>query len=198
MSLALSACAIGHEYDYQKVQTNFDSKTDKSITAGVVDQRPYVLNDEKAPTFVGLQRAGFGIPYNVTTKSGEPLAKELTNAVVQALERQSAEVTALVLPPGASRESALERFRQHQTERLLLIAMKQWKTDSMMRVTLHWDLAASVYDKTGSVLARHSVSGVEPVGSAGFETGNSNTATQQIAQKLGDLLNHPDIVAALN
>ena len=163
----------------------------------MVDQRQYVLSGNKAPNFVGLQRGGFGNPFDVTTQSGRSLGEDLTNVLQRGLDARGIDAKSLVLPPGADTDKALSEFRKQGTNRLLLVNMREWKTDAMMRVTLHWNLEAAVYDPTGAILGKNSIAGTAPVGGAGFESGNSNVASQQASQKLTEVINHPDIIAAL-
>ena len=197
LTLMLGACAIGNKYDYGAVSATIDAETDKSVSATVIDQRSYVLSGKKQPNFVGLQRGGFGNPFDVTTKSGRGLAEDVTNVLVRALDAQGITAKALMLAPGTSVDDSIKQFRGQGTDRLLIVAMREWKTDAMMRMTLHWGLDAMVYDPSGAVLGKHSISGTAPVGGAGFESGNSAVSSQQMSQKLNELLNHTDIVAAL-
>lgn len=197
LTLVLGACAIGNKYDYGAASVTIGAETDKSVSATVIDHRPYVVNGNKSPSFVGLQRGGFGNPFNVTTTSGRGLAEDLTDVLVRALDVQGVTAKALMLAPGTSIDNSVKQFRGQGTDLLLVVAMREWKTDAMMRLTLHWALDASVHDPSGATLAKHSISGTAPVGAAGFQSGNSVVASQQISQKLNELLNHPDIVAAL-
>ena len=197
LTFVLGACAIGNEYDYGAASASLTAKTDRSVSATVIDYRPYVLSGKKSPSFVGLHRGGFGNPFDVTTKSGRGLSEDLTDVLVRALEAQGITAKALMLAPGTSIDDGVMQFQDQGTDRLLVVAMREWKTDAMMRITLHWDFEASVYDPTGVMLAKKSISGVAPVGGSGLESGNSAVSIQQISQKLTELLNQPDIVAAL-
>jgi hypothetical protein len=197
LTFVLGACAVGNEYDYGAASATLRAETDRSVSATVIDYRPYVLSGKKSPSFVGLHRGGFGNPFDVTTKSGRGLSEDLTDVLVRALDAQGITAKALMLAPGTSVDDSVMQFQDQGTDRLLVVAMREWKTDSMMRITLHWDFDASVYDPSGVMLAKQSISGVAPVGGSGFESGNSAVAIQQISQKLTELLNQPDIVAAL-
>ena len=196
-ALMLGACAFGHEYNYDAAQVNLGGETDKSVSAAVVDRRSYVLSGKKGADFVGLQRGGFGNPFDVTTESKQPLATELTEVLKRGLENRGVSAEALVVPAGTSLEDILEKFRAQGTDRLLLVTMEEWKTDAMMRLTLHWNLGAAVYDRAGSRLGDNRISGTEAVGGSGFESSNSTAASQQISLKLDQLLNDSAVTAAL-
>jgi len=166
LTLMLGACAIGNKYDYNAAAATFGADIEKSVSAAVVDQRQYVLSGNKAPNFVGLQRGGFGNPFDVTTRSGRGLAEDLTNVLQRALDARGIAAKALVLPHGTGTDTVLSAFGKQGTDRLLLVNMREWKTDAMMRLTLHWNLEAAVYDPSGAMLGKHGISGTAPV--AGF------------------------------
>jgi hypothetical protein len=199
LTLALGACAVGNQYDYTNASPALITETSNSVSATVIDRRPYVLSGRKSANFVGLQRGGFGNPFDVTTQSGRALAADLTDALVRALKARGITASALPLGAGTSTDTAVSQFQTQDADRLLVVSMQEWKTDAMMRLTLHWALEATVHDRSGAAIASHSISGNAPVGDVAFdlEKGKSAIATQQIAAKLGELLNDPEIVAAL-
>jgi len=196
-ALLLSACAFGNEYNYTTAQVSLGGTTDKSVSAAVVDRRPYVLNGDKDADFVGLQRGGFGNPFDVTTENKQPLAADLTDVLKRGLEARGISAQGLVVPAGTSLSDILTKFRAQGTDRLLLITMTEWKTDAMMRLTLHWNLEAAVYDAAGTLLGQNSSAGTGAVGGSGFEGSNSTASSQQVSLKLDQLLNDPAILDAL-
>ena len=58
-------CAVGVQHSYSATDTKFDIIADSKVAVAVHDRRPYVVSGDKAGNFVGLQRAGFGNPYDV-------------------------------------------------------------------------------------------------------------------------------------
>ena len=197
MTLLLSACAIGNQYDYKTAQVTIDSKTDKSVSAAVVDQRGYVVSGDKD---AGLRRAATRRLRQSIRRhhpvgprpGGGPDREPAARARVPGRASE-----ALMLPAGASLPDSLSQFRDQGTDRLLLVNMNEWKTDAMMRMTLHWNLEAKVYDPAGQLLGEHRISGVDAVGSSGLESGNSNIAKQQVSLKMAELLNNDAIADAL-
>ncbi|MEO1460393.1 MAG: hypothetical protein AAFV49_22915 [Pseudomonadota bacterium] len=197
-ALALSACAIGHEYDYSAVQPKVAAGGEAPLAIAVADMRGYVLDGEKAPDFVGLQRSGVAIPYPVSTASGAPLAEDFAGIVARAYGEAGRETEILPLTPGGGAGAARAAFAGSGAEKLLVIDMVEWKTDVYSQVTVHWDLVARVYDRTGALLAEAESRGVEGTGSSElFEAGNSEIAAQEAARRLGELLAAPEIEAAL-
>ena len=79
--VALGGCAIGNKYDYEVASIELPVVGTNEIGVAVVDRRPYVVSGDKQPDFVGLQRGGFGNPFDVTTKSGNPMAADMQVAL---------------------------------------------------------------------------------------------------------------------
>ena len=57
----------------------------KLLILAVQDFRPYVLNGDEEPGFVGLQRGGYGNPFDVTTLTGRPMTEDMAEAMVKGL-----------------------------------------------------------------------------------------------------------------
>jgi hypothetical protein len=71
--LVLEGCAVGQRYAYSDANLPLARvSSGASIGLGVRDARPYVVSGNKAPTFVGVMRGGFGNPFDVQTQSGQP------------------------------------------------------------------------------------------------------------------------------
>jgi hypothetical protein len=82
--LGLSGCAVGNQHQYAGVAPDLTLKATHSVAVVVVDRRPYVVSGDKDPDFVGLQRGGFGNPFDVTTASGKALASDIADDVTAA------------------------------------------------------------------------------------------------------------------
>ncbi len=190
--LMLSACAIGNKYDYNAVAPQLETQTTKAVTVAVSDQRPYVLSGNKGPDFVGLQRGGFGNPFPVHTQSGNPLAADLGQAIAKSLSLKGVNATAAVVAPGSGPDAV-----NAASDRVLFVAMREWKTDVFAQTTFHWNVEASVLDSSGTVLAANTETGSSGIGTAVLEAGKSNIAISSASQKLQELLNTPEITSAL-
>ncbi len=196
--LGLGACLQGGTYNYAAVDPALTVSSRHTVSASVIDQRPYVVNGEESPQFVGTARGKMGNTVDVSTESGRPLAEELTDAVVRALGALGVDASALPLPKGAPEEALLTAFQAQGTERLLVVQMYEWQTKAYTRVTARWQMEAIVYDRSGNALARRASQGTEPIGTTNLRGDSSAIAVREISQKLSDLLNDPAIAAALN
>jgi hypothetical protein len=195
--LTLGACGGGATYDFAAVNPALTVSSGRTVSVSVIDQRPYVVNGEKPPRFAGTATGRTRETVDVSTASGRPLAEELTDAVVRALGRQSISASALPLPKGVPEEEALTAFRAQGAERLLAVRMYEWQTNAITRVTAHWDMEATVYDRSGGILARRATRGTRPIGTTDLRGDSSRIAIGELSRKLSDLLNKPAITTAL-
>ena len=81
----ITGCTVGNKHTYQGVAVDLDTSGSSSVALATHDQRPYVVSGDKQADFVGLQRGGFGNPFNVTTLSENALAEDFSNVVAAAL-----------------------------------------------------------------------------------------------------------------
>lgn len=102
VALLLPACAKGNRYDYQTALPMFRASTSHEVAVAVQDRRPYILDGDKTPSFVGIQRSGWHIPFDVTTLSGNYLAEDFTIAVANGLEQKGITTKSLDIGPGPS------------------------------------------------------------------------------------------------
>lgn len=195
MALMLSACAIGNEYDYNTATPGLAASGTNSVTVAISDQRPYVLSGDKSPAFVGLQRGGYGNPFDVTTTGEQPFATQFSGAVARALSAKGYQAVSQPVAPGTPADKV-----PFETDRLLYIAMREWKSDVSLNVTMHHNAEATVY-KAGYVdPVTASISFVGAGGDASLVSpaASGNTAIAFSSGKMAELLNAPAIQAALN
>ena len=198
LALTVAGCAVGNKYDLSQ-GTAPVSEANRSVAVAVTDTRPYVTGGSKPPTFVGLQRAGFGNPWDVNTRSGRSLADDVTTMLVNSYKSKGVEATALSTTPGQATAEIVTQSASTGAERLLVVEMQEWKTDIYAQVTVSWNLTAKVFDASGQELASEQSNGQQGTGSAGIgEDANGQIADTALKQRFGDLLARPSIAAALN
>lgn len=149
----LTGCAFGVRVDYRAAAPNIPLKpsTEKRvIEVATSDQRPYILSGKKGPHFVGVSRALYYNPYNITTASGLGLGTDLQTAIISAL----------------SRNYAVEAKASHNRDRasapgahLLVLSIREWKSDAYMSVRFDYDVTVEVKDEQGQVLASKNAKG---------------------------------------
>ena len=164
---------------------------------GVVENRDYVLTGDKKPDFIGLQRGGFGNPFDVTTASGEAFTNDLADALEKGLRDSGFTVTRLqVASPGASVVQA--EIGKNGESRNIVLTVNEWKTDIYMDMNLHFDLFLEIVSRDGQILASNRISGEEKVSGAAMSADkNSRLAESALETKIGRLFNKPEIINAL-
>lgn len=175
----LGGCAVGNTYDYQSTAMQLPVKgAGQELNVEVIDNRPYVLNGKKAPSFIGLQRGGYGNPFDVNTSSGRPLSEDFRVAISRALENSSYNIT----------DSA---------NKTVELTVREWKTDAMMKLRLIYDLTLSILTSDDEVVASVTDAGDEVLGGASFEGANSQNASSGFNRKISRLFNREEIRDAL-
>lgn len=196
-SLVLGGCAIGNQYSYQSADIALPVTGAGEVGLAVIDRRPYVVSGDKGANFVGLQRGGFGNPFNVTTESGLPLAQVVQDELDDALTVRGFQVQNLVLKTDDMAVIA-SAFHKNGAPKNIVLIFYEWKTDAMMSFGLSYDLQLKILNQSGNVIAETSTKGnKESLGGAGFESHNSTSAAQALELKLSRMFNEPEVKAAL-
>jgi hypothetical protein len=198
LAILITGCAAGNKYDYRESFITLPVKSDNRVTVvlSVKDMRPYVLNGDKGADFVGLQRGGFGNPFDVTTASGRPLTEDMSESIEASLTDKGYKV---VNAHGASDVDDLVNTALNEgADRIILLVVHNWKSDIYMSITLHSDMRLKIYDSGGDLLAENEMIFVEEVGGAmiGAEK-NSREVTEEFAKRMGYMFNKENIRRAL-
>ena len=196
--MLLVGCAAGNRYNYREGIASLPLKASSYsvLVLTVEDLRPYVLNGDKKPDFVGLQRGGFGNPFEVTTASGKPLTDDMAVLIASSLEKSGYKVVISEGKPEMSRVRQLAQ--ENNTDRIVWLKVRDWKSDIYMSIGLKFDLHLAVYDASGKLLGENTLSGNEAVGGGkiGAEK-NSQFMTQELSKRIGYLFNGKSIRDAL-
>lgn len=180
IALSLGACAVGNRYDYRNSIEGLPVSGTQTIAVDVIDARPYVLSGDKTPEFVGIQRGGFGNPFDVKTASGAPLADEMRTGIVNALQKKGFTVPA----PGTAAPRKME------------LRVLEWKTDVMARMKVLYDMKLSIFDDQGKLLAQSAAKGEDVLG-GGLEAANSGNAAKSFELRFSEMVRDEQVKAAL-
>jgi hypothetical protein len=196
VAAVLSGCAVGQKFDYAGTSIAIrQAAASRSAAVAVLDQREYVKNGKKPETFVGLSRGGFGNPFDVNTSTGAPLASDMTTSIVSALRAQGFKVHAVAVRPAGGFEGAQQALIRIGAERNLLFTLNEWKTDTMMRTGLDFDVTLDVLDDRGGKLAQSRSSGKEVSGSGILSA--EKDAQAWFAAKVSQLLRDESVARTL-
>jgi len=81
------------------------------------------------------------------------------------------------------------------SDRLMLFTLNEWKTDTMVRTGLNFNVTLDVLDRTGTALARSQISGKEVSGSSIVSA--EKDAKAWFAAKVAELLRDDAVAKAL-
>lgn len=156
-----------------------------SMALAVLDARPDVVNGERKETFVGFTRSLYGIPYPAHTQSKKPFAQDLSNLVTRALKLGKTPAEAVVVSPFGGRQAAVDALRKSGAERLLLVEIRDWWSDTLIRTDLHYDVVLTVLNAEGQELGSTTVMGHDELGKRQRpERRDVTTATNNILETL--------------
>ncbi len=194
-----SGCAVGNTHSYHDVLANLSYQGTRKVAVGTEDQRPYILNGDKGPQFVGLSRGGYGNPFNVTTTSGKPLADDLSAALESSLDAKGFDAVALTVGLREDDAAVVAKARETGATRIVVLSLREWKSDTMMGTALLYGAALRVLDASGALLAESAIAGKDDLGGSAINPPkHARTAVPIAAQaKLEALLADPAVAEAL-
>lgn len=157
----LGGCVVGntHSFNYVPAERSEIGKGRVVLLFAVDDQREYVVKGDEPPYFVGEQRNGYGMPFNVTTSDRRPFAAVVQETVQRDLEASGFRVTAVSDKPG----DVATAIRAGRTTRALAVVMREFKSDTFNNINFDYDFEVIVYDEDGRELARDRSSGEEEI-----------------------------------
>lgn len=193
----LGGCAVGNHQQYNGVVPALQVSGQKSVAVAVADNRPYVVNGDKDPDFVGLQRGGFGNPFDVRTDSRKPLATDITDNIVAALKQRGLVAEPVTVKPGTPVAAVVTAAAGK--DRVLVLELLEWKSDTYTNTALVYNVTANVCDAAGKPLAMVTKQGDDDLGGNLMDPpGHAKDAVPPAVKAiLESLLNAPEIVAAL-
>lgn len=155
------------------------------MAMAVLDARPDVVNGERKETFVGFSRSLYGIPYPAHTQSKKPFAQDLSNLVNRALKLGKTPAEVVVVSPFTGRQTAVEALRKSGAERLILLEIRDWWSDTLVHTDLHYDVALTILNAEGQELGSTSAVGHDELGKRKRpERRDVTTATNNILETL--------------
>jgi hypothetical protein len=161
---ALGGCAFGNKHAYTGTTPDLAVTGTRVAVVAVRDARPYIVSGNKTADFVGLQRGGFGNPFDVLTESGNPLAVDFGTTIAAALRAKGFKATVLEGVVPTSPEAIAAALQKADAERMVLVILFEWKTDSALNTDLIYDVVLTVYGATGKQLGATRVTGRDNLG----------------------------------
>lgn len=194
-----SGCAIGNKHNYRDVIATIPSASGQSVTIATHDTRPYVLSNNKSPAFVGLQRGGYGNPFDVENENSEPLSNSFSAAACSSFVASGGQCSPLLTQPSESPTSIKARASQSGAPRSILFTLREWKSDTMMNTALHYDVSMEVLSSSGATLLTKRINGVDDLRGSFWNAPRyaKRAVPMAFKGKLELLLADPEVIAAL-
>lgn len=195
----LAGCAVGNKHAYHDAATQTSTRTDNSVAVASLDQRRYVVSGKSGPDFVGMQRGGFGNPFDVRTVSGRPLSTEFSEAIKSALERNGVRVISIETQPAGNSKVAMSSLVDTGRDRLLLLNISEWISDTFTNTGLTYTLRLTVADASGKQIAQKTLNAERDLGGSVINPpGHAKEVIPgAFRAAVEQLLNSPEIVTAL-
>ncbi len=199
VQMLLSGCTFETKYDYQSQTLDLPVSSGGSVAVAVSDQRPNVVYGGKSSKYVGLQRGGWGQPYDAETLSQEPLADVFAATIAAALERKGITVRPVKVAPSVNDKTAIQALAASGADKALLVSLREWRSDmtrsGTLPVAMMYDVKAQVFDVQGHLIGENAAVGHKILSLEGW---NANTAVPAAYGLILEfLLGEPKILDAL-
>ena len=198
-ALFVSGCAVGNKQEYATATPQVTLTTKRHIAVAVQDHRPYVVDHDKGEDFVGLQRGGFGNPFDVRTVSGHPMAADFRDVIVAALKRRDIVADSLMTSPSTAFPDITKAAFSSGADRFLFLRLDEWKADTATNTALIYDVHLMVLDQSGNQMAEVAHKGKDDLGGDFIDPPDrAKVVVPQAYQRmLESLLNDPKVTQAL-
>ena len=201
LALFTQGCAVGNKYNFADTRADLQVSGSRQVNVAVatLDKREAVVSGECAPTYVGMQRAGFGNPWRVNTQSGQPLADDITMAVSESLTQKGFTALPVYVSFRQTENEALQSLIEKKPQRSVFILLKKWESDTYMNIGLDYELRLKVGDANQAILAETATAEKRSIPGSFWDPPAAAKEQVPIAfkQVLEKLLNDPKVLAAL-
>jgi hypothetical protein len=198
VSAIMVSCIIGQRFAYHNVGLDLKTKGNKTVFVATMDNRAYVQNGEKSASYVGTIRGNFGARFDVKTESDKAFSDDVTSVVCNSLRLNGFNSNPIFVKFPDSEKETIELFRKKNADRLVLVIINDWYSDTDNSTSLTYELIVKVMDNQAQVLGQAIVKGKEEeLGGGPFPDDARQTAIPAYKRQLESLLNNPSITAGL-
>ena len=193
-------CAGGHKIKYHDIIVNLHNEGSRTLAVAVLDQRNYVVNGEKDPSFIGVFRAANGNPWDVFTESNQPLAEDMAMVLCSSLNDYGYKTIPVLQLNNATMDQVLDKLRETKAEGFILLKISQWVSDTSINTIIWYYVELLAMDKDGNVIGKSAVKGEDDLGGSFMDP--SAYAKKEVPKlyenTLEILFNNSSIVSALS
>jgi hypothetical protein len=164
LSFSLSGCVLGNSFRYNDITANITANKGTSVAVATIDQRPYVLDEDSEPSYAGMVRGPYAVPFSAHTKSGKALADEMTGIIVRSLAQNGVTATSVTTHFRDTTAQAKAELSAAGTQRSLLLTLLNWQSDTLNNTTLEYDVTLEVLGESGKSIAQKTFKGSDHLG----------------------------------
>lgn len=195
----MSGCAVGNKHNYHNVIAQLEATNTFVVAVGTHDTRPYILDGNKNPNFVGLSRGGYGNTFNITTLTGNALAQDMSEAIKNSFSKKGYDAKIINIEPGDNFNTAINKLKESKAFRLVYLKLTNWKSDTYTNTALIYDAQLKILDADGKMIAQKIIKGRDNLkGSVMNPPAHAKKVVPEaFSHKLEELLNDPAVQKAL-
>ena len=200
IALLFAGCGAGNTHTYHGANTDIPAAGTYKVAIATYDQRYYVVNGDKPADFVGLRRAKYGIPFDMETASGNPLAQDFTETISRSFAAKGFRATpVIVYSSDTNYKTVKANLKQTGAHRLILLILYEWKSDTFRNTSLTYNVLLEVFDENGRLIAHKRISGNDDLGGRFIKSKvyAKNAVHEAFKEKIELLLNDKNISKAL-
>jgi hypothetical protein len=123
-----------------------------SMAIAVWDQREQVIRKSEKPTFIGCYRSMAGAKWTVNTKSGMPLAEDISSFISSTFQSYGCIVSKIPTNFEQTEAEILTKMKASKASKYLLIKINKFYTDGFAPYNLYIDFKLKVLNNDGELL----------------------------------------------
>ena len=192
--------AFANKHPYHEVVISTPIRSKFPIAIAVHDRRRYVVEGTKQETFCGNMRSGVGIPFDISTKSDQPLADDFMGIMKHALEKNGNQINIIPTRANLNKDYVHSRLLAENLPRIMYIEILEWKIDTYVKADLYCYINITVMNQNGEIMGEATVkANREPYGGSFWNPKKAarQGALKAVKLKLEALLNDSVILKYL-
>ncbi len=160
MVITFSSCAVNRKMMFENKKVPIETNFSKKINVVFQDNRKDVLSGKEKVTFCGHMNSSVQIQYNIQTKSGKPLADELSLFFTNSYNSNKDLATPIFVAPSNKKDSIINNLKNSNTEFIIYVSIFDWETRatplfSSIRYEMIHKLHFEIYNKNGNKITEY-------------------------------------------
>ena len=166
----------------------------EGLSLAVLDKRKYVVNEDKTPSFEGIIRSGFGIPYTYLTPTKEAMSVYLSKRLSIGFKNHGIQVQVVDTAPKMSVNNTLDKLSKNNLISILIV-LNEWKYDFHSFTDNSWyDIDIIITDGNGNKKLVKNFKGENDIPDNGLI---SNEMQLIYKQRFESVFSDPEVIKSL-